>query len=95
MELVPADMLRDLERAKIVITNYQALKRRETLELSKGGRALLQGRTGEAIQSLESEGQMLQRVMPDLMGMKNILASTTRRTTATARSRRSSRTKRI
>ncbi len=74
MELVPADMLRDLERAKIVITNYQALKRRETLELSKGGRALLQGRTGEAIQSLESEGQMLQRVMPELMGLKNILA---------------------
>jgi type III restriction enzyme len=74
MELVPTDMLRDLERAKIVITNYQALKRRETLELSKGGRALLQGRTGEAIQSLESEGQMLQRVMPELMGLKNILA---------------------
>ena len=36
-ELVPKDMLRDLERAKIVITNYHAFLRRETLELSKGG----------------------------------------------------------
>ena len=43
-ELVPADMLRDLERAKIVITNYHAFLRRETLDLSKGGRALLRGR---------------------------------------------------
>ena len=43
-ELVPGDMLEDLQRAKIVITNYHAFKRRERLELSKGGRALLQGR---------------------------------------------------
>ena len=28
---------------------------------------------GEALNTLETEGQMLQRVMPDLMGMKNIL----------------------
>ncbi len=34
------------------------------------GRALLQGRGGEALQTLETEGQMLQRVMPDLMGLK-------------------------
>jgi type III restriction enzyme len=27
-ELVPGDMLRDLEKAKIVITNYHALSRR-------------------------------------------------------------------
>ena len=42
-ELMPGDMLRDLERAKIVITNYHAFMPRETLPLSKGGRALLQG----------------------------------------------------
>ncbi|MFZ3115928.1 MAG: DEAD/DEAH box helicase family protein [Syntrophales bacterium] len=71
-ELVPNDMLADLERAKIVITNYHAFKLRERLELSKGGRALLQGR-GEALSTLETEGQMIQRVMPDLMGMKNIM----------------------
>ncbi|MGH8063769.1 MAG: BPTD_3080 family restriction endonuclease [Candidatus Entotheonellia bacterium] len=71
-ELIPSDMLGDLERAKIVITNYHAFKRRERMELSKGGRSLLQGR-GEALNTLETEGQMLQRVMPELMGMKNIL----------------------
>ncbi|MBK6432390.1 DEAD/DEAH box helicase family protein [Candidatus Amarolinea dominans] len=72
-ELVPNDMLGDLDRAKIVITNYHAFLRRERLELSRGGRALLQGR-GAALDTLETEGQMIQRVMPDLMGMKNILA---------------------
>ena len=71
-ELVPGDMLDDLDRAKIVITNYHSFKLRERMELSKGGRSLLQGR-GEALNTLETEGQMLQRVMPDLMGMKNIL----------------------
>ena len=72
-ELVPADMIGDLERAKIVITNYHAFKLRERMELSKGGRRLLQGKGGEELQTLETEGQMIQRVMPDLMGMKNIL----------------------
>lgn len=71
-ELVPVDMLDDVKHAKLVITNYHAFKLRERIEISKGGRSLLQGR-GEALQTLETEGQMLQRVMPDLMGMKNIL----------------------
>ena len=73
-ELVPTDMLEDVKRAKIVITNYHAFMLRERMEISKGGRQLLQGRTGEEPQTLETEGQMLQRVMPELMGMKNILA---------------------
>ena len=71
-ELVPADMLEEVNRAKIVITNFHAFKLRERMQLSKGGRSLLQGR-GDELQTLETEGQMLQRVMPDLMGMKNIL----------------------
>lgn len=71
-ELVPNDFSPDLERAKIIITNYHAFKLREKLEISKGGRALLQGR-GPDISTLETEGQMLQRVMPGLMGLKNIL----------------------
>ena len=71
-ELVPSDMLADLDRAKIVITNYHAFMRRETLSLSKGGRALLTGR-GEEIATRETEGQMLKRVMSDLMGLKRIV----------------------
>jgi type III restriction enzyme len=73
-ELVPNDMMPDLERAKIVITNYHAFKLRERVELSRGGRSLLQGQAGEELNTLETEGQMIQRVMGELMGMKNIMA---------------------
>jgi type III restriction enzyme len=72
-ELVPADLLPELGKAKIVITNYHAFMLRERIPLSKGGRSLLQGR-GEELNTLETDGQMLQRVMPELMGIKNILA---------------------
>lgn len=72
-ELIPGDMIGDIERAKIVITNFHAFKLRERMELSKGGRLLLQGRGNEELNTLESEGQMLQRVMPELMGMKNVM----------------------
>ena len=72
-ELVPGDMLADLERAKIVIANFHAFKRHETMDVSKVGRALLQGR-GPELRSVETEGKMLQRVMPELMGMRNVLA---------------------
>ena len=71
-ELIPTDMVGDISRAKIVITNYHSFKLRERLEISKVGRLLLQGR-GENLQTLETEGQMLQRVMPELMGMKNVM----------------------
>ena len=72
-ELVPRDMLGDLDQAKIVITNYHAFKLRETLKLSTGTRSLLKGR-GQELRSIESEGQMLRRVMPELMGMRSIMA---------------------
>ena len=72
-ELVPSDMLEDLSRAKIVITNYHGFRLRDRIEVSKGGKQLLKGRTGDDLQTKETEGQMIQRVMPDLMGMKNIL----------------------
>ena len=72
-ELVPNDMLEDINKAKIVITNYHAFKLRDRIELSKGGRQLLRGRTGQELDTKETEGQMIQRVMPDLMGLKNIL----------------------
>lgn len=71
-ELVPNNMIGDIERAKIVITNYHSFKLRERIDISKGGRALLQGR-GEKLNTVETEGQMLQRVIPDLMGIKNIM----------------------
>ncbi len=71
-ELIPNDMLGDIDRTKIVITNYHAFKLRERMEISKVGRAFLKGH-GPDIKTLETEGQMIQWVMPGLMGMKNIL----------------------
>ncbi len=73
-ELVPGDMLGDIARAKIVITNYHAFMLREKMDLSQVGRALIQGRRGPELKTKETEGQMLRRVMPELTGMKNILA---------------------
>jgi type III restriction enzyme len=71
-ELVPTDMAADLGKANIVITNYHAFKLRERMDIAKGTRALLQGR-GEPISTLETEGQMIQRVMPGLMNLKRIM----------------------
>ena len=71
-EIIPADMIGDIEKVKIVITNYHAFKPRETLDMSKTGRTLLKGR-GKEIQTKETEGQMIKRVMSELMSMKNIV----------------------
>jgi type III restriction enzyme len=72
-EIVPPDMLPDIDRAKIVLTNYHAFKLRERIEVSKGTRTAIEGWRGDKLQTLETDGQMLQRVMPELMGMKNIV----------------------
>ncbi len=72
-ELIPNDMQEEINRAKIVITNYHAFKPRETMNVSAGGRALVAGRRGNPLNTIENEGQMIQRVMPDLMGMKDIM----------------------
>jgi hypothetical protein len=72
-ELVPTDMLQDLLEARIVTENFHKFKLRERIDISKGGRALVEGRTGPKMLTLETEGQMIQRVLPELMGMKNIL----------------------
>jgi type III restriction enzyme len=71
-ELVPNDMLGDIDRAKIKLTNYHAFKLRERIEISKTSRSLLKGH-GPALDTLETEGQMLQRVMPELMGLKSVV----------------------
>jgi type III restriction enzyme len=71
-ELLPTDMAGEISKAKIVITNYHAFKRRETMEISKVGRALLQGRD-EPPATTETEGQMLQRACGELLGLKNVV----------------------
>ena len=71
-KLVPSDLLPDLGRARVVITNYHAFKPRETFDAAKGTREALQGH-GEPLATAETEGQMLQRVMGDLMGERNVV----------------------
>lgn len=73
IELVPGDLMDEIHKAKIVITNYHAFKHRERLEISKGTKALLQGQTGETISTLETDGQLVQRVAGPLQGLKNIM----------------------
>lgn len=72
-ELVPSDMLPEIGKAKIVITNYHAFKLRERMDIARGTRAAIEGWRGETMQTLETEGQMLQRVMSELMSMKRIV----------------------
>ena len=71
-ELLPSDLVGEIGKAKIVITNYHAFKRRETMVISKVGRALLQGR-GEPPVTIETEGQMLQRACGELLALKNVV----------------------
>ena len=71
-ELVPVEMLDEIKKAKIVITNFHAFQLREVIETGKVGKALLQGRD-QTLNTSETEGKMIQRVAKDLMGLKNIV----------------------
>jgi type III restriction enzyme len=70
--LVPRDMLDDVRKARLVITNYHAFKLRETLTVPKLTKEILKGR-GQAPQTMETEGQMLQRVCKPLLGRSNVI----------------------
>lgn len=71
-DLVPSDLMDAVRRARIVITNYHAFMLRETEHVSKLNRQILGGREGEK-KFTETEGEMIQRVAPELMGRKNII----------------------
>lgn len=67
-EIVPDDMLIELGRAKIVITNYHAFKKKDEVPLNKVQQAALR-----TTPKPESDGAMIRRVAGDLMGLKNIV----------------------
>lgn len=67
-EIVPTDMLGDLGKAKIVITNYHAFRKKDEIPLNKVQQAALATKPKQ-----ESDGKMLQRVCGELMGMKNVV----------------------
>ncbi len=72
-QLVPRDLLPLMNTARVVITNYHAYELKNTLDLASGTRAMLAGPAGAGPQTVETPGQMLQRVMKELVGLKNVL----------------------
>jgi len=71
-DIVPPELIGDIGKAKIVITNYHAFKRRETMDVSKVGRSLLQGRDAPP-DTIETEGEMLRRACGDLLALKDVV----------------------
>jgi len=71
-DLVPSDLMDAVRKARIVITNYHAFMLREKEQVSKLNRQILGGREGEK-RFTETEGEMIARVAPELMGRKNII----------------------
>ena len=69
-DLAPNDMLDAVRGAKVVIANYHAFRLREREGLAAGTHDLLRGRSGDGPRTVETEGQMLRRVMRDLLGGK-------------------------
>jgi type III restriction enzyme len=70
--LVPQDMLPEMAKAKIVISNYHTFGRR-AVPTPQDGEALLSGWRNEQLIIEETEGEMLQRACGDLLTIKNVL----------------------
>jgi len=71
--IVPPEMLGDLLKARVVVTNYHAFQLRETMPVKPEARKLLTDRGEEPKRFLETEGQMIQRVAGKLKGLKRII----------------------
>lgn len=72
-QLVPPAHMRELNMARIVITNYHAFRLREKYEVATGTRKAIQGWRETPMQTVETPGQMLERVMPQFSGLRNII----------------------
>ena len=72
-ELVPPELIGELGKAKIVLTNYHAFQQRETLDTNKVGRAALSGLRNVRLITKETEGEMLQRACGELLTLRNIV----------------------
>ena len=72
-DLVPKDMLPDVKQAQVIITNFHAFQLREKDKASPVNRRLRQGKEGPALDTQETEWDMLRRVMPEFTRTKNVL----------------------
>lgn len=71
MDLVPPDLLPELEKAKIIITNYHAFQLRETQSVSKNTKLVLNPNGTSPF--TETPDQMVNRVCRALGNKKNII----------------------
>ncbi|MBY0612428.1 MAG: DEAD/DEAH box helicase family protein, partial [Beijerinckiaceae bacterium] len=71
-ELVPPEMLPEIRRAEIVITNYHAFQHRETMPLGKVAKGFLQGNDPEPPRTLETDRQMLERACGKLLSFERV-----------------------
>ncbi len=72
-DLVPPELRGDLGRAKVVITNFHAFKRREMLKAPKTTKQILGDKADAAGLFTETPDQMVRRVMRELGSKKNIV----------------------
>ena len=70
---MPKDMLPAVKQAQVVITNFHAFQLREKDKASPVNRRLRQGKNGPALNTLETEWDMLRRVTPEFTRTKNVL----------------------
>ena len=71
-EIVPPEMLPEIRRAEIVITNYHAFQHRETLALPKVARSFLQGNDPEPLKTTETDAEMLERACGKLLNYDRV-----------------------
>ncbi|MDP2158197.1 MAG: DEAD/DEAH box helicase family protein, partial [Nitrospirota bacterium] len=70
-DILPSDMMQELQKAKILITNFHAFKFRETVKAGKLTKSILKQDNGNAF--TESPDQMVLRVCRELGNKKNIV----------------------
>lgn len=70
--LVPPEMLPEIRRAEIVITNYHAFQHREILPLPKVARSFLQGNDPEPLRTTETDADMLDRACGKLLNYDRV-----------------------
>ncbi len=70
-DLVPPDLMTELGKAKMIITNFHAFKSREKISVGKVTKSILN--QGETSPFTETPDQMVRRVCRDLGNKKNII----------------------
>ena len=71
-EIVPPDMLPEVRRAEVVITNSHSFQHRETLSLPKVARSFLQGNAPEPLKTTETDADMLERACKKLLNFDRV-----------------------